>query len=63
MCDTRGVILAPDSMPSSLSQEFLLCFAYVSLCKTYYPRAGPFLNQATFNKLSRGLLDDNTCTY
>ena len=31
-------------------------------CETYDPRAGPFLYQATFNKLGSGLLDDNTCT-
>ena len=33
------------------------------MCKAYDPRPRPFLNQATFNKLGRGLLDDNTCTY
>ena len=35
-------------------------YTAVSLCKTCDPRVGPFLNQATFNKLSKGLLDDNT---
>ena len=49
-------------MPSNFIQGFL-CFAYISLCKTYDLRADPFLNQATFNKLGRGLLDDYTCTY
>ena len=35
-------------------------FANINLCKTCDPRVGPFLNQATFNKLGKGLLDDNT---
>ena len=47
-------------MPSCLSKEMLLCFAYISLCNTCDPWAGPFLNQATFNKLGKGLLEDNT---
>ena len=47
-------------MPSSLSQEIFLCFDYINLCKTCDPRVGPFLNQATLNKLGKGLLDDNT---
>ena len=49
-----------DSKPSSLTQEFVLCFAYINLCKTCDPMAGPFLTQGTFNKLGRGLLDGNT---
>ena len=56
----RTCTLYKDSMPSSFSQEISLCFAYINLCKTCDPRAGPFLNQATFNKLGKGLLDDNT---
>ena len=47
-------------MPSSLSQEIFLCFDYINLCKTCDPRAGPFLNQGTFIKLVKCLLDDNT---
>ena len=47
-------------MLSSLSQKIVLCFAYINLCKTCDPRAGQFLNQVTFNKLGKGLLDDNT---
>ena len=41
-------------MSSSLSKEIFLHF----MCKTCDPRAGPFLNQATFNKLGKCLLDD-----
>ena len=47
-------------MPSSLSQDIFLCFDYINLCKTCNPRVGPFLNQVTFSKLDKGLLDDNT---
>ena len=36
-----------------------LCFAYISLCKTCDPWAGPFLNQATLNKPGKCLLEDN----
>ena len=32
-------------------------FFCISLCKTCDPRAVPILNQVTFNKLGRGLLD------
>ena len=46
-----------DSKPSSLTKEFYLCFAYISLCKTCDPMAGPILIQVTFNNLGRGLLD------
>ena len=47
-------------MPSSLSQEIFLRFGYINLCKTCDPRTGSFLNQVTFSKLGKGLLDDNT---
>ena len=35
-------------------------FCLHNLCKTCDPKAGPFLNQATFNKFGIGLLDDNS---
>ena len=47
-------------MPSSLSQEIIFMFCLHNLCKTCDPKAGPFLNQATFNKFGIGLLDDNS---
>ena len=37
-----------------------LCFAYTNLCKTCDPREGLLLNQVTFKKLGKGLLDDST---
>ena len=52
--------LYKNSMPSSLIQEMFLCFAYINLCKASDASAGAFLNKATFNKLGKGLLDDNS---
>ena len=52
--------LYKDSMPSSLSQEIIFMFCLHNLCKTCGPRAGPFLNQATFNKLGKSLQNDSS---
>ena len=47
-------------MSSILSQDTFLGFGYISLYKTCAQRVAPFLNQATFYKLGKVLLDDNS---